>query len=289
MKTKFKLVLLRKSYLSLSVIMTLFHFSALGQCDNLIASKQDIQLCYKTEFNQSTDDCGAQPAEQWKVTFYMSNNSGKTLVDKIGGYMTHVELSSNQPCGSIKANINTPYNPGDVTVIVSYILLIPGTSPTNIYVSYYSWGDFSFANNSNNNNNGSSNTNNSSSNTNYTKKSYGNDVVEPNNNNSNQTSGTFDGGTWKKLPNGMYQVITGGDEAEIISAADFLKRFSGNNPNTQSNGTDTEGIKALQDLYDQLDATIKQLKSTDPSTDTRELDSQLQELKKQIDELKNDK
>jgi len=105
--------------------------------------------------------------------------------------------------------------------------------------------------------------------------------------NSNQpTSGTFDGGTWKKLPTGMYEVVTGGDQAEIISATDFTKRFSGNNAKTKINNTDTEGIKALQDLYNQLQAMVKQLKSVDPSTDTKEMDAQLQELKKQIDELK---
>lgn len=107
-------------------------------------------------------------------------------------------------------------------------------------------------------------------------------------NSKQPTSGTFDGGTWRKLPNGMYQVITGGDQAEIISAADFKKKISENTAKTNNTNKniDTEGIKALQDLYNQLDAMLKKLKSTDASTDTKELDAQLQELQKQIDELK---
>ena len=107
-----------------------------------------------------------------------------------------------------------------------------------------------------------------------------------NNNDQNKTSGTFDGGTWKKLPNGMYEVITGGDEAEIISAADFKSRYTGNKPVKKNNESNSADIKALQDVYNVLEAQLKQIKINDPSIDTKEIETQLANLKQQLNKLK---
>lgn len=126
-------------------IITLAFINDLSAQGNRIITKQDgLMLSYNLDLVATVDgacskDLNLVPGDKYKITVYLSNESGKKLI-YTGGYTPIVSfVAPENGCWPSRqdVNINIPLNPGDIKQATKYFIIQQGAPSASIRVFEY--------------------------------------------------------------------------------------------------------------------------------------------------------
>ncbi|MFN5134775.1 MAG: hypothetical protein ACK5DG_05610 [Chitinophagaceae bacterium] len=130
--------------LFISVVTLVFCNGLFAQGSRLITKQDGIRLSYDVELVTTVDgacskDLKFVPGDKYKITVYLSNESGKKLT-YTGGYVPMVSFTApDNGCWPVKQNINVniPLNPGDIKQSSDYFIIQQGAPTGSIKVFEY--------------------------------------------------------------------------------------------------------------------------------------------------------
>lgn len=130
--------------LFLSVLTLIFINNLLAQGNRLITKQDGIRLSYDLEYVGTADgacskDLKLVPGDKYKITVYLSNESGKKLT-YTGGYIPIVSFVAPETgCQPLRQdiNVNIPLNPGDIKQASGYFTIQQGSPSGTIKVFEY--------------------------------------------------------------------------------------------------------------------------------------------------------
>ena len=130
--------------LFLSVLTLIFLNGLFAQGNRLITKQDGIRLSYDVEYVGPADgacskDLKLVPGDKYKITVYLSNESGKKLT-YTGGYVPMVSFTAPESgCWPVKQdiNVNIPLNPGDINQSSGYYIIQQGSPTGSIKVFEY--------------------------------------------------------------------------------------------------------------------------------------------------------
>ena len=123
------------------LFLIVFKVSTLFSQGNQFIAKQDgLVMTMNVEYYNTIEACTFTKGDQYKVTIYLMNQSGKKILPDFGS-LPIVEFSgSSGDCDGnpyVKISINLPMNPGDIQSNVGYCTIKAGEAASTIIVNQY--------------------------------------------------------------------------------------------------------------------------------------------------------
>ncbi len=136
-----------KHFLILGLIFLIQSIYAQGTI--FIAKKDGLKLSMDIEYYNSVQDaCYFQQGDQYKVTIYLANESGKKIKSDLT-YLPQVIINApDGECGdynwNVEFDLQLPLNPGDVESVTKYYVIKSGKMPSTIIPSQWVFRGYKF-------------------------------------------------------------------------------------------------------------------------------------------------
>lgn len=145
MKTNRQLMLL----FSLFLVFFMKNITGYSQGKIFIARQSGMEFTMDIEYyNSITGVCTFTQGDQYKVTIYFKNDSGKKIKSDLT-YSPQVIINApDGECGDYKWNVefnfDLPINPGDIVKRTDYYVIKSGKQPSTIVVSEWAMRGYKF-------------------------------------------------------------------------------------------------------------------------------------------------